>query len=255
MDDIPLWLLFLGTTILIVGTIELGYILGRAIHRRSVDEKESPVSAIAGTILALLAFMLAFTFGIVADRYDDRLDLVRDQANAIRTVYERSDFLPESGRNETKNLLRSYLVILLEVPQSSDQEEIVTTIRELKTIEARLWEIAVANVRSGDTTDISALYVESLNDLNDVLANRIDVAVEIRMPDELWIALYLLVALAMVAVGYQTAIAESQRTGMLIVLAVSFAIVITLIAALDDPERGYIKVPQQPLHDLQAELA
>ena len=37
---------------------------------RSQDEKESPVSAIAGSILGLAAFMLAFTFGIVWERHD-----------------------------------------------------------------------------------------------------------------------------------------------------------------------------------------
>src|SRR6478752_1754355 len=30
MDEIPLWLLFLGTILLVVGTIELGYLLGQA---------------------------------------------------------------------------------------------------------------------------------------------------------------------------------------------------------------------------------
>jgi hypothetical protein len=59
----------------------------------------------------------------------------------------------------------------------------------------------------------------------------------------------------MIAVGYQTAIAESRRTWAMIVLALSFSIVIVLIAALDDPERGYIPISQQPMTDLQAELS
>ena len=113
----------------------------------------------------------------------------------------------------------------------------------------------MANVRAGDTTDISALYVDSLNHMNDVLATRIAVAVESRLPIELWVMLYLLVALAMIAVGYQTAIADSQRTWMLVVLALSFSIVIVLIAALDDPERGYIAVSQRPLYNVQAEMS
>jgi hypothetical protein len=59
----------------------------------------------------------------------------------------------------------------------------------------------------------------------------------------------------MFAVGYQTAIAKSQRTWMMIVLALSFSVVIVLIAALDDPERGYLEVSQRPLTDLQAEMS
>src|SRR4051794_38807377 len=112
IDGIPLWLLFLGTTLLVLATIEVGYLLGKTVRRKSEDEKESPVSAIAGTVLALLAFILAFTFGIVADRYDARRALVRDQADAVRTAYLRSDFLPEPSRDEAKNLYHEYLATL-----------------------------------------------------------------------------------------------------------------------------------------------
>jgi hypothetical protein len=258
MDDIPLWLLFLGTVLIVMGTIELGYLIGRTARRRKEDEKEAPVSAIAGTVLALLAFILAFTFGIVADRYDARRELVREQANAISTAYDRSDFLPEPMRSETKELFRTYIdtVVLAGTAGTVDNSvNLADEIRKARIIGRQIWEIAVADVRAGDTTDISALYVDSLNHMNDVLATRIAVAVGSRLPVELWVMLYLLVALAMVAVGYQTAIAKSQRTWMLVVLALSFSVVIVLIAALDDPERGYLEVPQRPLTDLQAEMS
>jgi hypothetical protein len=255
IDDIPLWLLFLGTVLIVMGTIELGYLLGKAARRRKEDEKEAPVSAIAGTVLALLAFILAFTFGIVANRYDARRELVREQANAISTAYDRTDFLPEAMGADSKDLFRTYTDTLILAATSEGMANLPAEISELKVIESQLWEIAVANVRAGDTTDISALYVDSLNHMNDVLATRIAVAVESRLPIELWVMLYLLVALAMIAVGYQTAIADSQRTWMLVVLALSFSIVIVLIAALDDPERGYITVSQQPLRSVQAEMS
>jgi len=90
MDTIPIWIFFAATALLVAVAIELGFRLGRAAHRSSDEEKESPVSAIAGTILGLLAFILAFTFGIVSNRYDARKELVRDEANAIRTAYSSS---------------------------------------------------------------------------------------------------------------------------------------------------------------------
>jgi len=255
IDDIPLWLLFAGTVLIVVGTIEVGYLLGKEARRRKENEKEAPVSAIVGTVLALLAFILAFTFGIVANRYDARRELVREQANAISTAYDRTDFLPAAMSDESKELFRTYTDTLILAGTSDGVANLPAEISELKVIEGQLWEIAVANVRAGDTTDISALYVDSLNHMNDVLATRIAVAVESRLPVELWIMLYVLVGLAMLAVGYQTAIANSQRTWMLIVLALSFSIVIILIAALDDPERGYIAVSQQPLRNVRSGMS
>lgn len=255
MDDIPLWLLFLGTVLLVVGTIELGYLLGKAARRRSEDEKESPVSAIAGTVLALLAFILAFTFGIVADRYDARRELVRDQAEAIHTAYLTADFLPQSGRDESKKLIQTYVATLVQAASSGHLADNPEEIKQMQTIQAQLWDIAVANVQGGDTSDTSSFYAESLTEMDNVLATRIAVSVQSRLPAGLWLVLYVLVALAMVAVGYQTAIADSRRTWAMIVLALSFSIVIILIAALDDPERGYIPISQQPMTDLQAELS
>src|SRR5688500_948592 len=103
IGDIPAWALFVGTIIVVMIAIEAGYRLRCAAHKRSEDEKESPVSAIAGSILGLTAFMLAFTFGIVTDRYDAKRGLVRDDAVAIRTAWQRSDFLPETNRAEAKD--------------------------------------------------------------------------------------------------------------------------------------------------------
>jgi hypothetical protein len=48
IDAIPTWALFVGTIALVMVASEAGYLLGNAVHRRSQDEKESPVSAMAG---------------------------------------------------------------------------------------------------------------------------------------------------------------------------------------------------------------
>ncbi len=254
IDDIPLWLLFVLTTLLVVGTIELGFLIGKSVRRKTEDEKESPVSAIAGTVLALLAFILAFTFGIVSDRYDARRALVREQADAIRTSYVRSDFLPEPSRDQANALYHNYVTLLVQDARSGHLTSDQGRLAELRSIESQLWDIAVANVRGGDNSDISALYAESINDMSNVLANRIAVSVQSRIPSQLWVVLYVLVVLGMVAVGYQTAISGSRRTWAMVVLAFSFSIVIVLIAALDNPEHGYINISQRPVIDLQSEM-
>ena len=71
-DAIPIAVIFAGTVIIVVAAIELGDRLGLAMHRRSHDDKDSSISTISGAILGLAAFMLAFTFAIVSDRYDAR---------------------------------------------------------------------------------------------------------------------------------------------------------------------------------------
>ena len=255
MDSFPLWLIFVLTTLLIVAAIEGGYKIGKVRRLRSEDEKESPVGAIAGTVLALLAFMLAFTFGIVSDRYDARKALVREQADAIRTAYARSDFLTEAQRDKAKSLYNEYIALVIDSSEKDNAANLPAMIGKLESIQATLWGMSVENVRAGDNSDISAMYAESLNDMSNVLADRFAVAVQSRIPEGVWISLYVLIILGMLAVGYQTAIAASGRTGAMLLLALSFSMVIVLIAALDDPERGYLPVSQGPLIDLQASMS
>ena len=110
LDALSIPFFFLGTIAIVLGSIELGYWLGSRAHRLA-DEKESPVSGVSGAILGLTAFMLAFTFGIVAERFDARKALVRADANAISTAYlptetARMEYLFELYNEYTQPLLQ-----------------------------------------------------------------------------------------------------------------------------------------------------
>src|SRR5215470_1730227 len=130
IDALPIWLLFLVSAALVVLAVEVGFSLGKIVRRRSSEERESPVSAIAGAILGLLAFMLAFTFSIASDRYDTKKSLVREEANVLRAVWQRSDFLQEPAREKTKALLRDYLDNRIAFAQSSNSVGAETSINE-----------------------------------------------------------------------------------------------------------------------------
>jgi hypothetical protein len=236
--------------------MEIGHRLGHARRRRSEDEKETRVGAVAGAILGLCAFMLAFTFGIASGRYDTRQELVRDEEVAIRTAWNRADFLPATNRAEAKSLLRDYVNDHLAFSQtySADADETQQFFADAQRILDRLWEMAVANARLDMNSDVAALYIDSLNELNAAHAKQVAVGRR-RIPLQIRIALLLITALAMMAVGYQTGIAGSKRSMAGPILAVAFAIVTVLIASLDRPESRVIAVTHQPLIDLQAMMA
>lgn len=252
MDIIPIWALFAGTIIIIMLAIEVGFRLGHAVRRKSEDEKESPVSAIAGSILGLSAFMLAFAFGIVSERYDTRRGLVREDANAIRTAYQRADFLPEPDRAEAKELLKQYVDGRVKFAEEGSlaPESVKTMLSEMKRIQDSLWDMAVVNARKDMNSDVAAMYIDSLNEVNAVHATRVAIAVQARIPLEIWIVLYFITILGMGGVGYQTGIAASQRSKARPFLALSFALVFALIGVLDRPDSGIMKVNQRPLIDL-----
>ena len=83
LDSIPTWILFAGSILLVLVAVEAGYRLGGLFRRKSEGSEESSASAASAAVLGLVAFMLAFTFGIVGERYYGRIGLVRADANAI----------------------------------------------------------------------------------------------------------------------------------------------------------------------------
>jgi len=255
LDAVPFWAWSVGTILIVLVCIEVGYRLGADQRRRRTHELESPVSAMSAAILGLVAFMLAFTFGIASDRFDARKTLVLDEAGAIRTAWMRAEFLPEPDRAEAGALLRKYLDDRIAAVQSRDNARIVAVMADAKRIQNELWTMAVANARKDMNSDVAALYVEALNDVMTTHASRIAIGWHARIAATIWLVLYVLVALGMVGVGYQTGITGSPRSWGAPVLALAFSIVIVLIAALDRPSNALVPVPQWPLINLQSDMA
>lgn len=252
LDFIPIWGFFFGTMGLILLSVEAGFALGRQTARRSPDEKESPAATMGGAVLGLVAFMLAFTFSIAAGRFDTRKELVRDEANAIRTAYMRAEFLPEAEREEVRRLLREYVDVRVALVQSQDLTPLPAMLATTQQLQHRLWDLVVANGRRDLNSDIGALLIESVNEILDLHALRVAVGIETRIPLGIWFVLCALSMLGMMAMGYQTGIAHSRRPRITLVLAAAFALVITLISGLDRPDAPFVRVPHQPLIALQA---
>jgi hypothetical protein len=254
MDSITVFWFF-WATILVVGlSMEAGYRLGGLRRRRSPDVQEPSVATIASSILGLLAFILAFTFGIVTSRYDARKMLVRDEANAINTAYLRADFLQEADREKAVTLFRDYLGSRLKAGQTREVKDMQKAMATADQIHRELWGMAVANGRKNMNSDIVALYIDALNDVFTFHSSRLAV-IQARIPSGIWMVLFALVILGMFGLGYQTSISGSRRSWIMPVLALAFSIVIALINSLDTHQSGFITVSQQPLEVLQERMA
>jgi hypothetical protein len=136
---------------------------------------------------------------------------------------------------------------------SIEPERVNEFVPEADRIQGRLWDMAVANARKDMNSDVAALYIESLNEVIDIHALRLAVGLQARIPIGIWAVFYGLTILGMMGIGYHTGIAGSKRSMATLILAVSFAMVIAVIASLDRPG-GFIKVTQQPLIDLQRSI-
>jgi hypothetical protein len=66
-------------------------------------------AAVVGGMLGLMAFLLAFSIGIVIGQHNGRKAMVVTEANAVGTAYLRAGFLGEPDRTSSRDLLREYV--------------------------------------------------------------------------------------------------------------------------------------------------
>jgi len=203
-----------------------------------------------GAMLGLLAFMLAFTFGLAASRFDDRRHVVLDEANAIGTTYLRAAMLPQTIGTASRDMLREYVDVRLEAAQAGRINEAISKSEDLQN---RLWSQAVT-VTETDRSPIASLYVQSLNEVIDLHAKRIMVAAQSRVPGAIWIALYLLAILAMSAMGYHQGLTSNKRSIALLGLIIAFSAVLILVVDLDRPGEGLLRVSQKSMIDLRRSM-
>ena len=100
--------------------------------------------------------MLAFTFGMVWDRHDAKRTLVREEAIAIRTAWQRSDFLPEADRRRAVALLHEYVDARVKFAEAGNLEpaRVKSELAETQARQARLWSMAVVNARQDMDSDL-----------------------------------------------------------------------------------------------------
>src|SRR6188508_2344639 len=84
---------------MIAGTfcmLEIGRRVGRRRMERDPESAKVSTGAIDGAIFGLLGLLIAFTFSGAAARFDERRQMIVEEANSIGTAYLRIDLLPES---------------------------------------------------------------------------------------------------------------------------------------------------------------
>src|SRR6188474_1281454 len=115
LDSLPILGVFVAFAIVSLLFYEGGFRLGRWYQERTPGEQEGPTGLLVGSILALLAFLLAVTMGMASDRFDARRGIVLDEANSIGTTYLRAGYLPEPASSEIRELIREYVPLRIVV--------------------------------------------------------------------------------------------------------------------------------------------
>jgi hypothetical protein len=251
LDQFPLWAVYLITVVVVLIAAEIGFRLGMWLQRQDPEAKAPVSGTVVGGMLGLMAFLLAFSIGIVINQHNGRKAMVVTEANAVGTAYLRAGFLDEADQKSVRDLLREYVEIRLAAADDASLYD--ATVARSEEIHGELWSIVEDQVNQGRDSDIMGLFVTSINDVIDVHSLRL-AAVDLRLPRLLGLVTYAATLLSFLLVGVANS-ADKKRDFLAILLfALAYVAVLMLLVDLDRPQQGLINVSQTALTDLLRQM-
>jgi hypothetical protein len=238
--------------IVLVIAIELGYRSGSKFQSAANDSTRNQINTIQGSLLGVLALLLAFTFSLALQRYDSRSQAVINEANAIGTAILRAELLPASVRDQAGRLLCEYLDLRVQasavsLDREADRAAIVA--ESTGKLDA-VWTLAIEAAQQEPNPVSSGLFIQSLNDVIDAYGTR-DAELNRHVPEIVLFLLFGAFMLATCLIGYASGVAGHRASFATYILVVLISLLIFLVIDLDRPRRGLIEVPQKSLVDLQ----
>lgn len=252
LGSAPLGLVFAAMVMMVILAIEFGFLLGKRNRKKVEDEQVTPIATVVGAILAMMAFVIAFTFGSANTRFDARKAALLDDVTAIQTAYLRANLLPEPERTTVRSLLRDYVQTRAGIVYAYGEPDTLRQVQQrAKALQELMWSHVESLAEQQVQTSVTVLFTRALNDVFKLHTKRVVLGAYYRIPSAMWLALIFASGVAMFAVGFQFGIGGNRRIhAATAALAITFATVMVLAFDLDRAGEGLISVSQQPMLDL-----
>lgn len=245
------WELGLLLLIVLAFVLELGRRLVVRFQIEQIPERKEQMATIRDGLFILVSLLLGFTLTLAAARFVERRSLLVEEGISIGTTYLRASTLAQPYRDHSKQLLREYVDTRLELDNVGvDAARFNAALNRSKRLQEELW-LDAATVAQNDRTAITAVYVNSLNETIDLHEKRV-AAFENRVPQPIWL---LIMSTSVIAVFTRGSTLTSRFWLTLILVPITIAIVVALIADLDTPSRGLIRLDQQIMQRLKADVS
>ena len=222
-------------------------------RKRNLDEdtRES-FNTILLTTLTLNGLIIGFTFSMAMSRYEERKSYEVLEANAISTEYLRADLLSAADAAKVRSLLLHYLNQRISFYTARRNER---RLQELDTRTAQLQTELWAVVRDAGVAQPIPTIALAVAGMNDVLNSQgyAQAAWWNRIPTAAWILMALIAVIANLLFGHGAQKVKSEKI-LLVVLPFVLSVSFLLIADMECPRRGIIRVNPQVLISLADSL-
>jgi hypothetical protein len=195
--------------------------------------------------------MLAFAFGMGANKLNERKAALLQEINAISTLYLRTDLLPEEASTEYKSLIREYVRLRVDLQQ--DPTLLGKVIARSDEITGQFWSKTIAGAQSIDS-EMATAFIESTNAVIDAYEERVFHGLQ-HIPIVIWMALIGMSVLAMLAMGYQLGLSGKMSHIVNVLVALTFSVALVMIADFDKYDDGFFQIPFEPMERLHTSIS
>ena len=220
-------------------------------HRKLEEDTREDFGVILAATLTMLGLLIGFSFSMATGRYDQRKNYEEAEANAIGTEYVRADLLPAADAAKVRALLRNYLDQRVLSYVTRDEQQIRQIDARTAQLQTELWSAVLAPA-AAQPTPMVALAVSGMNDVLNSQGYT-QAAWRNRIPIAAWGLMAAIAICCNVLVGYGARNLKAKGI-LFLVLPLVVSISFFLIADIDSPRGGVIRVNPQNLASLVESL-
>jgi hypothetical protein len=221
----------------------------RGRQRNPKEDSHDDFAFVLGAALTLLGLIIGFTFSMAVSRYDQRKNLEEQEANAIGTEYVRADLLPSADAVKVRVLLKDYLDQRILYYKARNEQKLRQISAAIARLQTEMWS-AVATPAVAQPTPVRALCVAGMNDVLNS-EGYTQAAWWNRLPIAAWTLLITISIFCNLLIGY---VAHGKSAFLFLILPIALSISLFLIADIDSPRGGVIRIYPQNLERLVESL-
>ena len=229
--------------------MNLGRRLGARYLVREGTSTVTGLSAVEGAVFALMGLVLAFAISGALQRFDERKQLMLQEANAISTAYQRLDLLEAPTGPALKSAVKAYLRARIDLYQTGigfslwRGAEVASDdhLARVSKLNHAIWDGAVKACAPGDQRAVCVLLLPSLNSMFDTARSR-DGANERHPPHILYVMLFGLGLGGSLLAGFGMAATKNRSWVHMTIFASALAVALFVVTDIEYPRLGLVRV-------------
>lgn len=220
---------------------------GNAPHLQPSDRDD--LKFVLGGALTILGLIVGFTFQIALDSYDRRKMFEVQEANAIGTEYALTELLPAPDATMVRGLLKQYIDQRISNYTSRSDQRVKELAAQTVRLQGEMWS-AVAASAGAKPSALVALAVSGMVNVLDA-EGYARAAWRHHIPIAAWTLLFVISIFCCALIGRAT---QGGSGLAFLILPVVLSISLFLIAEIDSPSAGSIRVEPRDLENLAHSL-